>query len=73
MKIGKHQVHLEHWKKPLTGCAHGPQSWPWWRLFGMLICGRNYDPPGLEYGFRVWIYTRAGGRVIDVRRDWHVA
>ena len=54
--------------KPLPGCVHGPQTWPWWRLFGLLFVrlGEVHEP---STGYRLWIYTRAGGRTLEVYFD----
>ena len=42
------------WKQ--TG--HGPQAWPWWRLFSWLWCSLDFRSEST--GNRLWIYTRWG-------------
>lgn len=37
--------------------SHGPQTWPWWRLFGLLWCEIITASYG-SVGHRLWIYTR---------------
>ena len=39
-----------------NGCSHGPQVWPWWKLFGFLICKIDIKRP--SSGWRLWIYLR---------------
>ena len=40
---------------------HGPQSWPWWRLFGAAVYRANPEITFAEAPVRhwlVWLYTR---------------
>lgn len=47
--------------------SHGPQKWPWWRLFSLrlvrIACGKP------STGWRVWLYTRWGAGHIGVYFD----
>ena len=58
---------FDHWRKPIPGCVHGPQTWPWWRLFGLGFCRLAVHDPST--GYRMWVYTRAGGRTVEVIFD----
>lgn len=48
-------------------CAHGPQSWPWWKLFTFKINHLSVYLPSTGRG--VWIYTRWGAVAIDLTID----
>jgi len=53
---------------------HGPRVWPWWGLFSLrLIRTTNsyftdwiLKEEGRYEGLRLWLYTRAGGRYIEI-------
>ena len=56
--------------EPLKNCTHGPASeyWPWWKLFGILMCKIGVCAPST--GYRVWIYIRnVGGVYFDLIFD----
>lgn len=53
--------------RPLPGCAHGPQSWPWWRWISFSIVKLGCVPP--TTGWSLWMYTRRGARAIDIYFD----
>ncbi len=44
--------------------SHGPQSWPWWRLFTVTVARCTHDPAHLFWitpiAFNIWLYTRWG-------------
>jgi hypothetical protein len=49
-------------------CSHGPKTWPrWWHRFSISVVRLAVAPPSTGYG--IWIYTRRGGRCIDVYFD----
>jgi hypothetical protein len=54
-------------RRPLTGCSHGPKTFPWWKLasFTFLVMRGGFDVPG-TVGYRVWCYTRGGARHLDL-------
>lgn len=54
-----------------NNCTHGPQQWPWWRLFSLNVVRLGVHPP--SSGRRLWIYTRWWARCFDAyvdRRTW---
>ncbi len=53
--------------KALDGCSHGPQTWPWWRPIGFLVCRLDTRAP--SFGWRLWWYTRRGGRTAELYVD----
>jgi hypothetical protein len=55
------------WRQPLKNCAHGPQRWPWWRLFHIGISKLTVHKPSSGYAF--WFYSRRGASYIDVFFD----
>jgi len=50
--------------KPLPGCSHGPQTWPWWRMFSVSFTKLGVQPPST--GYAMLLYTRAGCRWFDL-------
>lgn len=40
------------------GVYHGPKTWPWWRLFGVLVCKTNPDlGPQVRFrSYHLWLY-----------------
>ncbi|QIP54968.1 hypothetical protein [Hafnia alvei] len=46
--------------KPL----HGPQKWPWWRLFAIALI--RQDIPRPSTGRRIWFYTRWGAGYVGI-------
>lgn len=55
----------------LQGCSHGPQTWPWWKLFSVSMAELEVYRPST--GHRLWIYTRRGAVHFDLifdRRKW---
>lgn len=50
------------------GYSHGPQTWPWWRLFSWGTCKINqgYWAGSIYPGRRLWIYTKNTARYFDV-------
>lgn len=46
---------------------HGPQSWPWWRLFGVSVVRLEVVAP--TTGYRLWLYTRWGAAYGDLVFD----
>lgn len=50
-------------------CAHGPQTWPLWRLVSMRLGSLNIEKPST--GHRLWVYTRRGSFSVDVIFDRH--
>lgn len=50
--------------------SHGPQNWPWWRLFSIRVVRIDMCWPST--GRRMWFYTRWGagyvGIIFDRRR-----
>ncbi len=48
-------------------CAHGPQSWPWWKWFGFRFTHLAVCLPSTGRGF--WIYTRWGAIAFDLTID----
>lgn len=49
----------------LPGCAHGPASWPWWKLFSIKVYRAQVHAPCL--GWVIWIYTRSAEPVTDYK------
>ena len=39
---------------------HGPQEWPWWRVFTLSYVLLALQPDSTMYGGRVWLYSRWG-------------
>lgn len=56
MKI-KFESSVAHFSKELHP-KHGPQAWPWWRLFSIGVV--RQDIPRPSTGRRMWFYTRWG-------------
>ena len=54
-------------KSFLTGCSHGPQTWPWWRLVVPSVNSIGVQKPST--GWRLWLYTRWGALSFDVYFD----
>jgi hypothetical protein len=48
-------ITFDHFRKPLEGCYHGTDSWPWWKCVGVSICRAQNS--GNAVGWHVWIYT----------------
>lgn len=46
---------------------HGPQQWPWWRLFSLGLVKTAVHKPST--GWRVWLYTRWGAGHVGVYFD----
>lgn len=70
IKFSKSFAHFQ----PKLHLAHGPQTWPWWRLasFGPVRLSSVVLP---STGYRLWVYTRWGACHFDVFldrrvRDW---
>lgn len=72
--------HFKYWRSPLRPClGHEPafeyklgNGWPWWQYFaiGPLIPLHRHNNHGpCVLAWRVWIYTRRGGRLIDLTFD----
>lgn len=44
--------------------THGPQHWPWWRLFSISIVRCTHDPYWYFWitpiSYNIWLYTRWG-------------
>lgn len=66
-RLPRAKVRLGVKLKPNPGCSHGPQTWPWWRAFGLLGCRLDSERPST--GWRLWFYTRAGGRYVEIFFD----
>ena len=47
--------------------AHGPQSWPWWRLLS--VTAVKCWPSGVRFNYNVWFYTRWGAWPVQVVWD----
>lgn len=65
MRIGR--LWLEAKGYPGVQPAHGPQTWPWWRLFSLRVCSLAMHPPSV--GARLWLYTRRGAFTLEARAD----
>lgn len=48
-------------------CAHGPQTWPWWRIASFRCNHLVVCLPSTGRGF--WIYTRWGAIALDLVID----
>jgi len=46
---------------------HGPQTWPWWKVFTLGF--NRIDQVLPNTGWRMWIYTRWGAKGFDVCFD----
>ena len=57
----------EGWKVMWANCAHGPKTWPWWRLVWFRFLRLDIYPPST--GYRLWIYTRWAGAHYDLFFD----
>ena len=56
------------WRSPDNWHAqHGPQTWPWWRLFGWLFVKLRIHPPST--GYRLWVYLPARAFSFDLFID----
>ncbi|BCU91116.1 Uncharacterised protein [Yersinia pseudotuberculosis] len=67
MKI-KLELSTAHFAEDLKP-SHGPQKWPWWRLFSISVVRQDIHRPST--GRRMWFYTRWGAGymgIILVRR-----
>ncbi len=53
--------------RPLKGCKHGPQAWPWWRIVSFSTNGIAVHKPST--GRRLWVYSRWGAIHFDVYFD----
>lgn len=69
IKIKNNFALSAYYEKPFGGGMwkphHGPQAWPWWRLFVLTPYSTNPAPPSSSWN--VWLYTRWGALM------WHVA
>ncbi|MCE0846014.1 hypothetical protein LVQ79_10700 [Buttiauxella sp. A2-C1_F] len=65
MKI-KFEGSTAHFAKDMHP-SHGPQTWPWWRLFSVSVVRLGISPPSI--GRRVWFYTRWGAGFVGVYFD----
>jgi len=61
------KVHVDGRWHPLPGCEHGPKTWPWWKLCTFSFVRLTCELPST--GYRLWCYTRAGGRTLDIYLD----
>ena len=57
-------AHLKRWLRP----AHGPQTWPWWRLVSPSL-HRLPHVCSPSTGYRLWVYTRWGSIFFDIFFD----
>ena len=48
-------------------CYHGPQVWPWWRLFSLSWVRLEVHCPST--GYRLWVYSRWGSPSFDFYVD----
>lgn len=70
---------FKHWREPLHPCSGHREAyqgcgkpWPRWQLFalGELIPLHHHNPYGQGVlAWRLWLYTRRGGRLIDLTFD----
>lgn len=60
----KFEFSAAHFRKDLHP-SHGPQVWPWWRLFSLAFYRLTIAEP--HSGYRTWFYTRWGAAYFDVR------
>jgi hypothetical protein len=65
MKI-KIEGSTAHFAKELHP-SHGPQVWPWWRLFSFSVVRQDIPLPST--GRRVWFYTRWGAGYVGIYLD----
>lgn len=63
MKI-KFDYSLAHFAKDLRP-HHGPQVWPWWKVFSLGLYRLEISKP--HTGYRLWLYTRWGAGFVDAR------
>lgn len=69
MKI-KFEHSVAHFAKDLKP-SHGPQKWPWWRLFSISVVRLAVHQPST--GYRLWFYTRWGAGHIGIYLDRRAA
>lgn len=57
-----------HWPDTVYHPLHGPQTWEWWRLFGLLWCQASpVEKP--TTGYHLWAYTRWGATMMGFYFD----
>ena len=47
--------------------SHGPQTWPWWKLFSPKFFKLDVTLPST--GYRLWVYSRWGAIHFDAYID----
>lgn len=64
IKVGK--LKIFPWGNTLHP-QHGPQTWPWWRLFSVSVVRAGVHPP--SSGWNIWVYSRLGAKCLYVAID----
>ena len=57
-----------------NGCLHGPQVWPWWRLFSLSFVLLENDRTKRNETIRLRYYTKTKSGFVDYKfRNYFVA